>query len=134
MADLDALARALRPETRPESQVVWLETPSNPLLKVTDLAAAVALARDAGALTVVDNTFATPVLQQPLALGADVVLHSTTKYFGGHSDVQGGGPSSSLAGRISTRERSTSATSWAPWPPRSTAGSSSAACGPWPAG
>jgi cystathionine gamma-synthase len=86
MADLDALARALRPETR----LVWLETPSNPLLKVVDLAAAAALARAAGALTVVDNTFATPVLQQPLALGADVSLHSTTKYFGGHSDVQGG--------------------------------------------
>ena len=86
MADLGALARALRPETR----VVWLETPSNPLLKVVDLAGAAALARDAGATTVVDNTFATPVLQQPIAAGADVVLHSTTKYFGGHSDVQGG--------------------------------------------
>jgi cystathionine gamma-synthase len=86
MADLDALARALRPETR----VVWLESPSNPLLKVVDLAGAAALARGAGALTVVDSTFATPALQQPIALGADVVLHSTTKYFGGHSDVQGG--------------------------------------------
>jgi cystathionine gamma-synthase len=86
MTDLTALERALRPETR----VVWLESPSNPLLQVTDLAAAAALARAAGALTVVDNTFATPALQQPLALGADVVLHSTTKYFGGHSDVQGG--------------------------------------------
>lgn len=86
MADLDALARALRPETR----IVWLETPSNPLLKVVDLAGAAALARAAGATVVVDNTFATPALQRPLALGADVVLHSTTKYFGGHSDVQGG--------------------------------------------
>jgi cystathionine gamma-synthase len=86
MEDLDALSRALRPETR----VVWLESPSNPMLKVVDLAAAAALARAAGAWTVVDNTFATPVLQQPIGLGADVILHSTTKYFGGHSDVQGG--------------------------------------------
>jgi cystathionine gamma-synthase len=86
MDDLGALAAAIRPETR----VVWLESPSNPLLKVVDLAGAAALAREAGALTVVDNTFATPVLQRPLELGVDVVLHSTTKYFGGHSDVQGG--------------------------------------------
>jgi len=86
MSDLGALAAAVRPETR----LLWLETPSNPLLGVVDLAGAIALAREAGALTVVDNTFATPVLQRPLALGADVVLHSTTKYFGGHSDVQGG--------------------------------------------
>jgi len=86
MTDLAALAAAIRPETR----LVWLESPSNPLLQVTDLAGAAALARQAGALTVVDNTFATPVLQRPLALGADAVLHSTTKYFGGHSDVQGG--------------------------------------------
>ncbi|PYQ67749.1 MAG: cystathionine gamma-synthase [Acidobacteria bacterium] len=86
MADLAALAAAIRPETR----LLWLETPSNPLLGVVDLAGAVALARAAGALTMVDNTFATPVLQRPIALGADIVLHSTTKYFGGHSDVQGG--------------------------------------------
>jgi cystathionine gamma-synthase len=86
MDDLAALAAALRPETR----LVWLETPSNPLLKVTDLAAAAALAHGAGALTLVDNTFATPRLQRPIEHGADVVLHSTTKYFGGHSDVQGG--------------------------------------------
>ena len=86
MEDLGALAAAIRPETR----VVWLESPSNPLLKVVDLAAAAGLARRAGALAVVDNTFATPVLQRPLELGADVVLHSTTKYLGGHSDVQGG--------------------------------------------
>ncbi|MFL6262442.1 MAG: trans-sulfuration enzyme family protein [Thermoanaerobaculia bacterium] len=86
MTDLAALAAAIRPETR----LVWLETPSNPLLQVVDLGVAVALARQAGALTVVDNTFATPVLQRPLGLGADAVLHSTTKYFGGHSDVQGG--------------------------------------------
>jgi cystathionine gamma-synthase len=86
MDDLSALAAAVRPETR----VMWLETPSNPLLKVIDLAGAVEIARRAGALTVVDNTFATPVLQRPIEFGVDVVLHSTTKYFGGHSDVQGG--------------------------------------------
>jgi len=86
MTDLAALKAAIRPETR----LLWLETPSNPLLQVVDLAGAIALAREAGALTVVDNTFATPVLQRPLELGADAVLHSTTKYFGGHSDVQGG--------------------------------------------
>jgi len=86
MEDLSSLERALRPETR----LVWLETPSNPLLKIVDLAGAARLAHAAGALVAVDNTFATPALQQPIALGADVVLHSTTKYFGGHSDVQGG--------------------------------------------
>ncbi|HXO22564.1 MAG TPA: aminotransferase class I/II-fold pyridoxal phosphate-dependent enzyme, partial [Thermoanaerobaculia bacterium] len=86
MNDLAALRAACKPNTR----FVWLETPSNPLLKVTDLAGAVAVARAAGAQTVVDNTFATPVLQRPIELGADVVLHATTKYFGGHSDVQGG--------------------------------------------
>ncbi|HEY8022075.1 MAG TPA: aminotransferase class I/II-fold pyridoxal phosphate-dependent enzyme [Thermoanaerobaculia bacterium] len=86
MEDLGAIARALRPETR----IVWLETPSNPLLKVVDLVGAVRIAHAAGAAVVVDNTFATPALQQPIAAGADVVLHSTTKYFGGHSDVQGG--------------------------------------------
>ena len=86
MDDLAALQKALRPETK----LVWLESPSNPLMKVTDLAAAAAQARAAGALVAVDNTFATPVLQRPLALGADVVLHATTKYIGGHSDVQGG--------------------------------------------
>jgi cystathionine gamma-synthase len=93
MGDLAALAAAIRPETR----LLWLETPSNPLLNVVDLEGAIALARRDGTrdgiheITVlVDNTFATPVLQRPLERGADVVLHSTTKYFGGHSDVQGG--------------------------------------------
>lgn len=86
MSDLGTLEAAVRKETG----LIWLESPSNPLLKVVDLAGAVAIARRAGALTVVDNTFATPVLQRPIELGADVVLHSTTKYFGGHSDVQGG--------------------------------------------
>jgi len=84
--DLEAVRLALRPETK----LLWLETPSNPLLKITDIAACAALARAAGALTVVDNTFATPCLQQPLDLGADIVLHSTTKYINGHSDVLGG--------------------------------------------
>ncbi|TXK18501.1 cystathionine gamma-synthase [Homoserinibacter sp. GY 40078] len=86
MGDLDAVRAALTPATR----VVWLETPSNPLMKITDIAAVAAIAHAAGALVVVDNTFATPYLQQPLALGADVVVHSTTKYLGGHSDVLGG--------------------------------------------
>lgn len=86
MADGAALARAL---TRP-ARIVWLESPSNPLLKIVDLAAAIALAQRAGALTVVDNTFATPALQRPLTLGADVTLQSSTKYLGGHSDVMGG--------------------------------------------
>ena len=75
---------------RPETKLLWLETPSNPLLKITDIAACAAIARRAGVRTVVDNTFATPLLQHPLALGADIVLHSTTKYLGGHSDVIGG--------------------------------------------
>ena len=84
--DLDAVAAGIRPETR----IVWLETPTNPLLRIADIAAIAGIAHDAGALLVVDNTFATPYLQRPLALGADIVLHSTTKYLGGHSDVVGG--------------------------------------------
>ncbi len=71
-------------------RLVWLETPTNPALNLVDIAAASAAAHEVGALVVVDNTFATPYLQQPLALGADVALHSTTKYLGGHSDVVGG--------------------------------------------
>jgi len=83
----EAEARAaLRPETR----LVWAESPTNPMMEVLDLAAIAALAHGARALLAVDGTFATPALQRPLALGADVVLHSTTKYLGGHSDVQGG--------------------------------------------
>jgi cystathionine gamma-lyase len=73
-----------------DTAMVWLETPSNPLLKIADIAAIAARARHVGATTVVDNTFATPIFQQPLALGADIVLHSTTKYLNGHSDVVGG--------------------------------------------
>ena len=86
LTDVEAVRAAVRPETR----VVWVETPTNPLLGVSDVAALAGVAHDAGALLVVDNTFATPYLQQPLALGADVVVHSTTKYVGGHSDVVGG--------------------------------------------
>jgi cystathionine gamma-synthase len=86
LADLDATRAALRPETR----LVWAETPSNPKLKILDLAALAELAHEHGARLVADNTFATPYLQQPLALGADLVVHSTTKYLGGHSDVVGG--------------------------------------------
>jgi cystathionine gamma-synthase len=87
LGDLDAVRAAVRPG---QTKVIWVETPSNPLLGISDIAGLAAIARDAGALLVVDNTFATPYLQQPLALGADVVVHSTTKYIGGHSDVIGG--------------------------------------------
>ena len=81
-----AIAAAVRPNTR----AIWAETPSNPQMKIMDIAAAANIANQAGAYLVVDNTFATPVLQRPLELGADLVMHSTTKYCGGHSDVQGG--------------------------------------------
>lgn len=86
MADLDAVRAACAAPLA----MLWIETPSNPLLKVCDIAALAALGHAAGARVVVDNTFATPLLQRPLALGADIVMHSTTKYFGGHSDVLGG--------------------------------------------
>jgi cystathionine gamma-synthase len=85
-SDLDAVRAAMRPNTR----LVWCETPTNPLLNIADVAALAAVAHEADARLVVDNTFATPYLQTPLPLGADVVLHSTTKYLGGHSDVIGG--------------------------------------------
>lgn len=81
---------AVRAALRERTKAVWVETPSNPLLGITDIAAVADVARSAGARLVVDNTFASPYLQQPLALGADVVVHSTTKYMGGHSDVVGG--------------------------------------------
>ncbi|QYJ04146.1 cystathionine gamma-synthase [Nocardioides panacisoli] len=86
-SDPEAVRAAIRPG---ETKLVWVETPTNPLLNIGDLAALAAVAHEAGALLVVDNTFATSYLQQPLALGADVVVHSTTKYAGGHSDVVGG--------------------------------------------
>ncbi|WP_369139901.1 cystathionine gamma-synthase [Modestobacter versicolor] len=85
--DLDAVRAAVAPAA---TRVVWCETPSNPLLNVSDIAALAEIAHAAGTLLVVDNTFASPYLQQPLTLGADVVVHSTTKYLGGHSDVVGG--------------------------------------------
>ena len=85
--DPQSIAAAIQPG---RTKVVWVETPSNPLLGVADIPAIAQLAHDAGALLVVDNTFATPYLQRPLTLGADVVVHSTTKYAGGHSDVVGG--------------------------------------------
>ena len=87
LGDLDAVRAALGTD---RTRVLWIETPSNPLMKVSDLASLVELGHAAGALVVVDNTFASPALQQPLAFGADVVVHSTTKYLGGHSDVIGG--------------------------------------------
>jgi cystathionine gamma-synthase/cystathionine gamma-lyase len=86
MTDLSAVQAALTPRTR----MVWIESPTNPLLKLIDIAAVTTIARNHGALSVVDNTFATPALQQPLALGANAVLHSSTKYLNGHSDVVGG--------------------------------------------
>jgi cystathionine gamma-synthase len=86
MTDPRAVEAAVTPRTR----LVWVETPSNPTLAVTDIAAVAAIGRAAGALTVCDNTWATPLLQRPLALGADVVMHATTKYLGGHGDVTGG--------------------------------------------
>jgi cystathionine gamma-synthase len=86
LSDRDEIADAWRANTR----MVWVESPTNPLLGVVDIGAVARMARERGARCVVDNTFATPYLQQPLALGADVVVHSTTKYLGGHSDVVGG--------------------------------------------
>ncbi|AIJ25979.1 cystathionine gamma-synthase [Amycolatopsis methanolica] len=80
----------VRAAIRPETKLIWCETPSNPLLGIADLAVLAEIAHGAGARLVVDNTFATPYLQTPLALGADIVVHSTTKYLGGHSDVVGG--------------------------------------------
>lgn len=84
--DLGALEAAIRPNTR----LLWIESPGNPRMSITDLAACAALAHRHGVLMAVDNTFATPVLTRPLELGADIVMHSATKYFGGHSDVLGG--------------------------------------------
>ncbi|WP_016907776.1 cystathionine gamma-synthase [Streptomyces xiaopingdaonensis] len=83
-------AASVRAAVRENTKAIWVETPSNPLLGITDIGALADVARESGARLVVDNTFASPYLQQPLALGADVVVHSTTKYMGGHSDVVGG--------------------------------------------
>jgi cystathionine gamma-lyase len=86
LADTDALLAALRPDTR----MVWIESPTNPMLKLADLAAIAAICRERGILAVCDNTFASPIVQRPLELGVDIVVHSTTKYMNGHSDVIGG--------------------------------------------
>jgi cystathionine gamma-synthase len=86
LSDLDAVRNAITEDTR----MIWVETPTNPLLSIADIAAIAEIGRGVGAIVLVDNTFASPALQQPLTLGADIVLHSTTKYIGGHSDVVGG--------------------------------------------
>ena len=86
MTDLDAVRAAMRPNTR----LVWMETPSNPLIRISDIEAIAGIAREGRAISCCDNTWATPLLQRPLDLGVDLVMHSTTKYFGGHSDVTGG--------------------------------------------
>ena len=92
MDDLDGVRAAMRPNTR----AIWCESPSNPLMKIADIAALASLAHEAQSVLIADSTFATPALQRPIELGADVVMHSMTKYLGGHSDVQGG----SLAFRL----------------------------------
>ncbi|MGD9981033.1 MAG: cystathionine gamma-synthase [Hyphomonadaceae bacterium] len=113
MTDIDATEAAFTSRTK----MVWLETPTNPLLKVIDIAAVARLAKGKGALTIVDNTFATPVLTNPLALGADIVSHSCTKYIGGHSDVIGGTlicNDDDLAQRLKFTQNAVGAVS-APW-------------------
>ena len=86
LTDVENFKEAVRPETK----LLWIETPSNPLLKISDIEALAAIAKAHGIIVVCDNTFATPVFQNPLPLGADIVMHSSTKYFGGHSDILGG--------------------------------------------
>jgi cystathionine gamma-synthase len=105
LTDLAALEAALRPTTR----LVWTETPSNPTIAVTDLKAVAAMAKSAGALTACDNTWATPFLQRPLALGIDLVMHSTTKYLSGHCDVMGGVVVAREAGVVAERLRAVQA-------------------------
>ncbi|PQA60655.1 trans-sulfuration enzyme family protein [Siphonobacter curvatus] len=100
-SNLEEVEKAVRPTTK----LFWLETPSNPLLYLTDLQALSQLAHSVGALCAVDNTWATPVLQNPIAFGADVVMHSTTKYFGGHSDVLGGALVLAQDGELAVRLR-----------------------------
>ena len=127
VSDLDAVRAAIRPGA--DRSWSGSRRPTNPLLNIGDIEALAAVAHEAGALLVVDNTFASPYLQQPLTLGADVVVHSTTKYVGGHSDVVGGArrrraTSTWPSGSPSTR------TPWAPWPGRSTPSSPTAASRP----
>jgi len=83
-------AAAFQNAIRPETKIVWVESPTNPLLQIVDIPTAAQIAHDYHALLIVDNTFASPCLQEPLKLGADMVVHSTTKYIGGHSDLVGG--------------------------------------------
>jgi cystathionine gamma-synthase len=112
LGDLDATRAALRPSTR----MIWCESPTNPLLGIADIAALAGAAHDVGATLVVDNTFASPYLQTPLALGADVVVHSTTKYVGGHSDVVGGAlvtDHAELAERLAFQQNASGAVSGA---------------------
>ena len=110
MTDVDAVRAAMRANTR----LVWVETPSNPLWKITDITAVGEIARRAGAVYVCDNTTATPVLQSPLKLGADLVLHATTKYLGGHGDVLGGAVVSRVADELFDRIRGVQASAGAP--------------------
>jgi cystathionine gamma-synthase len=108
VSDVDAVRAAVRPNTK----VIWIETPTNPLLNIADIAALAQLSHDIGTTFVVDNTFASPFLQQPLELGANVVVHSTTKYLGGHSDVVGGAvvtTDGELAGQIAFLQNSAGA-------------------------
>ncbi|HCS23362.1 MAG TPA: cystathionine gamma-synthase [Rhodospirillaceae bacterium] len=100
MTDAEAVRAAIRPNTR----MVWIETPTNPMLKLTDIAAVAKIAREKNLISVVDNTFATPWNQRPIAMGVDIVVHSATKYIGGHSDIIGGvaivGDNADLAERM----------------------------------
>jgi len=94
MTDINQVKSALKKSTK----LIWIETPTNPLLRIIDIKAVSELAKDSGAISIVDNTFASPYLQQPLELGADAVMHSTTKYLGGHSDAIGGAVATSDSG------------------------------------
>lgn len=106
LTDLDAVQEAVQPNTR----LIWVETPSNPMLKVTDIAAVAAIAHNADALCVCDNTWATPLLQRSFDFGADIVVHSTTKYLGGHSDLLGGAVIAKTESAMAQRIRQIQAT------------------------
>ncbi len=119
VSDVEAVRAAIQPG---RTRIVWVETPTNPLLDIADIAAIAAVAHEAGALLVVDNTFASPYLQQPLALGADVVVHSTTKYSAG-TPTWSAARSSSRTSRLAREGRASTRTRWARSPGRSTPGS-----------
>ena len=136
LADLDAVRAAVRPG---HTKVLWAETPTNPMLSIADITALADIAHAAGAVLVVDNTFGTPYLQNPLSLGADVALHSTTKYCGGHSDVVGGALVTSTAPGAAAYDDlderiAFHRTQWARWPARWTRGWCCAGCAPWGCG